>query len=354
MRLLIIALLLILIPIHGFAWPEELESPSVLDRVTQEMSDGAVDAYEAQQARISVDVESKEFEACLNSDDSHACLSQVVQPYLKSVATPAAAAISSLIATTTLYPLNLIKMRAQTGMAISGGPFSGFGPYALALGVSRLDFVVYDFLRARGWNIQEAGFASALALSVPSSPLWVYHTKRSLKSVQKEGFTSQGASQTYRIQCYLKDLKADPRLAFRGQAVGMACVFPHALQFQLMEHIDGYIDTVGGNQEGNILTSYKKAVSASMARMVLIAAHPLDLLRVNRQSTGASYKEIAQGVWNKGGVLGFYRGAPVSMLKQILWTFFNRAAYDGLKEAFEGQGSGSKSSSQGKSDRQMR
>ena len=95
MRLLIIALLLILIPIHGFAWPEELEFPSVLDRVTQEMSDGAVDAYEAQQARISVDVESKEFEACLNSDDSHACLSQVVQPYLKSVATPAAAAISS-------------------------------------------------------------------------------------------------------------------------------------------------------------------------------------------------------------------------------------------------------------------
>ena len=336
MRLVMILSFLSIFASFAWAGPFDLDSPSVLDLVTQEMSDGNIDPYESKQARISVGIDRREFDACLNSDQSHSCLTQVFQPYLKSVATPAAAAISSLIATTTLYPLNLLKMRAQTGMAISGGPFSGFGPYALALGFSRLDFVVYDYLRARGWSVHEAGGASALALSIPSSPLWVYHTKRSLKVAQKDFVSSQTGSQTYNIQCYLKDLKADPRLAFRGQVVGMACVFPHALQFQLMEHIDQYLDSVGGDQGGNVLTSYRKAVSASVARMVLIAAYPLDLLRVNRQSTGKTYAEITRTIWNERGALGFYRGAPVSILKQILWTFVNRATYDGLKEKFEG------------------
>ena len=306
------------------------------DRVTQELSDGFVDSDEVRELRVAAKIKNQELSECLQEKNPEECVSARIQPFLTGLASPVSATLSSLIATTVLYPLNLFKMRVQTGLPISSGPYSGFAPYALALGVSRLDYVLYDVLREKGWSIHEAGITSTLALSIPSSPLWVYHTKRSLKASSNEGVSGLKDSQVYNVRCYLRDLKLDPRLAFRGQMMGMVCVIPYAFHFQLMEYIDQNLFLENKDaQEEALSRSSQKAISASMARVALVSVYPLDLLRVNRQSSGLGYFEISQRIWRDQGIRGFYRGAPISILKQVLWTFINRVIYDEMKQNFD-------------------
>ncbi len=333
----------------AMAGKSDFDKLTSLDRLVSGISDGAISPEEIYEARFDLPVAHEDIHACVDSSTPLDCLSQSMRPYFRAFGSPTASVLSTLVATTALYPLNLMKMREQTKTAISGGPFRGFLPYSAALLVSRLDFVMYDALKAKGWTTAEAGAFSGALISFPASPFWMYHTKKTLKQkdIPEATVLEKAASlgrphraDSYNLKCYIRDLRADPKMAFRGQAIGVACSLPLSLQFYLMDYFESQLKSSSDlvpaeDAPRSIFTSNTRAFSAAGSRLLVMSIfYPLDTIRLNRQQTGMSYNEILKNLFAEEGVIRFYRGSLIALSKQTVWTFAYFGLYEWLKQQF--------------------
>ncbi len=269
--------------------------------------------------------------------------SESIEPSNTVVSNQHLAKISSAFASTLFsslvtYPLDVIKKRSQFNTSQQGQWFKGSGAHAAAMCFSvGIGMSTYEVLKGEQWSPFAAGVVGTLLANTTTTPLWVFQVRTAMAPEK----------QPYKISHFLRDIKAQPKTAFRGQYANLLSLGPQAGYYHLYEEFNDLLkrsmnpsEPPSGNSsessDGMLNEMGQHALAAGSARiLVLIPSYPIDTLRLHRQQYGTSYSEIAQKMLTEGGVARFYRGFFWATLRGAAGTAVYMGFYQKLKKNIE-------------------
>jgi hypothetical protein len=236
-----------------------------------------------------------------------------------------AAAASTLMSNSFTYPLDLFKLRRQTGNTERANFYRGFASFSLAsCSTVSLNLLSYEMLKKADWSPALAGSMASMITGAAGNPLWVYQVR---KALHKNG------PGKYDPSAYLKELRASPALGLRGQTMNFLTVLPYGGYFHLYESIYKKIRNFRGEENSSMPDYLAEGVSASTARLTISAAvYPFDTVRAIRQQTGESYPSIFQSM-SKEGLGRFYKGVGFGTARVSVSTGISMCLYARFKEA---------------------
>lgn len=215
------------------------------------------------------------------SDQIHARI-QATSPATKSlVAAKGATFISALLT----YPMDLLKIRKQSSTLEAGRLYKGFLPFTAAFCPNIiLNLAIYDSFKENGRNPFVAGVGSGYLSGIISNPMWVYRIHKSLETPEKP----------YSVRAYMKDLKADWRLGFRGQAINLPHSLGNGAFFLAFNQLNQQIKKQCADSDISVSS---EAIAGGTARVLVnTVTYPMDTVRIIRQKTGQPYSLIWKGL----------------------------------------------------------
>ncbi|KAF4759018.1 hypothetical protein FOZ63_015283, partial [Perkinsus olseni] len=262
--------------------------------------------------------------------------------------------LSGLCATAALYPLELVKVHTQRHHNGMGRPdlraiftdvvrreglraslYKGFG---ISLVGSSLAwgqyFYGYNVLKSANplnlppaWNHLASAFAAGCAVQALLCPLWVVKVNVQL------GVYPGGTAGCIRALYRTEGLSG----FYRGLTPGLWGCTQGAVQFMVYEAMRSKLQAYHGTEQLSPVDTMLATTIAKSASMII--TNPITVLTVRMRDAGVrGYKY--DNIWNsirsilaKDGVLGFYRGVLVSLVRVMPAQWCTFVTYECVKDA---------------------
>jgi hypothetical protein len=254
---------------------------------------------------------SSENQEILDSNDSTTRdkILSSISPSTKAVISAKGATFVSALLT---YPMDLLKIRKQSNTIQVGQLYKGFLPFVSAYCPQvMMNLALYDHIRSLRADPFISGVASGYISGILSNPLWVYRVHQSLADKNDA---------PYNVRTYVKELKSDWRLGFRGQAINLPHSIGNGIFFLGFDRMNQGFKTFLRDQGCDAQLGNTEAIAGGSARVLAnTITYPLDTIRIIRQKTGMTYLEIYKNLAAEGAALSqaqvsggcvrpFYRG----------------------------------------------
>lgn len=268
-----------------------------------------------------------------------------------------AAGSAAAVSAVAVQPLDVLKTRLQTNVALRQGMFANMrhifrieGTRGLYRGMVptlgsvvpsiSIYFTLYNSIKGSlgcpsGDPVRDiasqsaaAGLASSATAAI-TNPLWLVKTRLQTKLIHKDQVRSMSTLQTFRAIIKEEGVRG----LYKGLGASFLASTQAMVQFPIYEELKVLLVAGQGNSTVKKTTVSYLAASAISASLACILTYPAEVVRARLQAQG--HARIYDGVWHAfkkilatEGASGLYRGLLTSLIKMTPAHAISFTAYE--------------------------